>query len=89
MTDHERQLYADEPEMLALIRVVRAHEFQRTMMTGMIKAEPERTKEQWLECAAAIIEACSERLRREDIRDLLTRVQSGDVELLVAEDGAE
>lgn len=87
MTDHERTQYADDPVMLALIVAIRAHEFQTALMTGWVKAAPERSREEWLQRAAEIIEEYTERLRRDDIRDLLQRVDSGDVELVVAEDG--
>jgi len=39
-------------------------------MTGVIKAAPERSHEQWLKRTAEIIEEQSERLRRDGIRDL-------------------
>jgi hypothetical protein len=89
MTDEERQQYDDETEMQVLIQAVRAHEFQRSIMTGVIKASPERSREEWLQRAADLIEEYTERLRRDDIHDLLARVQSGDVELVVAGDGGE
>lgn len=89
MTDHERHQYADDPSMLALIQAIRAHDFQTALMNGVIKAAPERTKEEWLRRAAELIEEMTETLRREDIRDLLRRVESGDVELVVGEDGVE
>lgn len=89
MTDHERTQYADDPAMLALIVAIRAHEFQNALMGGVIKAAPERSKEEWLRTATEVIEEYTERLRRDDIRDLLGRVESGDVELVVAEDRAE
>lgn len=89
MTDDEREQYADDPAMLALIVAIRAHEFQNALMGGVIKAAPERTREEWLQRAAEIIEEYTERLRRDDIRDLLGRVESGDVELVITEDGGE
>lgn len=89
MTNHDRQQSGDEPEIHALIQAVRAQDFQRAIMTGVIKESPERSRKDWLRCATEIIEEYTERLRREDIRDLLTRVQSGDVELVVAEEGDE
>lgn len=52
MTDHEREIYADVPEMLALIGAIRAYEFQSSIMTGVIKAAPERTREEWLQRAS-------------------------------------
>lgn len=75
--------------MLALIRAVRAHEFQEETMGGLIKAAPERTEEEWLRRAATLIEEFTERLRRDDIRDLLWRVESGYVELMIAEEAGE
>lgn len=85
MTDHERHLNADEPEMLAIIRAVRAHEFQGGIMSGVFTAAPERNREQWLQRAAELVEEYTEKLRRDDIRDLLSRVESGEVEMLPSE----
>lgn len=89
MTDAERLTYTDEPEMLALIRAIHSHEFQITTMTGTNKGAPERTEEQWLERAAELIEEYTERLRRDDIRELLRRVDSGEVELAVTGEAVE
>jgi acyl-CoA reductase-like NAD-dependent aldehyde dehydrogenase len=89
MIDNERQHYAADPAMLALIQAVRAHEFHTDLMSGVFRAAPERSREEWLQRAAEIIEEHTERLRRDDIRDLLARVESGDVELVGAVDGVE
>jgi len=89
MTDHERQQYADEPEMLALIQAVRSHEFQRSIMYGVFGAAPARSREEYLQRAAELIEQFTERLRREDIQDLLRRVDSGEVELMIPEEAVE
>jgi hypothetical protein len=89
MTDSERNLYADDPAMLSLIQAIRAHEFQTSLMTGVIRAAPERTREEWLHRAAELIEEYTEELRRDDIRDLLGRVDSGDVELVVDQGSVE
>lgn len=56
MTDHERQQYADDPSMLALIGAMRALEFKTSFMTGVIRAAPERSREEWLQRAAELIE---------------------------------
>lgn len=88
MTDREQQQYADDPPMLALIGAIRAHDFQNAFMTGVIKTAPERSRDEWLRRAAELIEEYTEQVRRDDIRDLLGRVESGDVELVVSVDGA-
>jgi hypothetical protein len=89
MTDNERKQYDDDPSMLALIQAIRAHEFQNALMGGVIKAAPERSRDEWLLRAAELIEEYTEQVRRDDIRDLLGRVESGEVELVIAEDGGE
>ena len=75
--------------MLDLIRAIRAHEFQTSIMTGTIKTTAERTREEWLQRTAELIEEYTERLRRDDIRVLLKRVESGDLELVVAEEAVK
>lgn len=87
MTENERAQYADDPAMLVLIEAIRAHEFQNSIMRGVFRAAPERSRDEWLERAAELIEECTERLRRDDIRDLLARVQRGDVEFELAGGG--
>lgn len=85
MTERDMKRYADQPEMMALIQAVRAHDYQTAIMTGVIKAAPERTREQWFRCAAELIEELTDQLRREDIHELLRSVESGEVEMLPSE----
>lgn len=68
---------------------VRTRVFQEGVFDQDIAGGETLNEEELLIRAAEIIEEHTERLRRDDIRDLLARVQSGDVQIMVAEDGAE
>jgi hypothetical protein len=87
MTEHEMKRYADQPEMMALIQAVLLYDLQSEVMDGEVRSSPKRTMEEWLIRAAEIISAFTERQRKDDIRELLKRVETGDVELVF--DGEE